>query len=250
MSLQPSKMVLPPNHMYQYSLVNALMSGVSSSGISVSALLEKGPASTLVGLGTFNSVRGEMMLLNGSCYQMLPGDRLNIAKASDECPFVTLSNFEAEQTFANVTFSNKADLDKLLSQWFPESANAFLSYRMTGRFSHVKCRTVEGKENSTETLIAVAAKQVVEDYEDIEGDIVAYRSPDYWQGLGVAGQHLHFISRDRSKGGHILDLNTGKAGVEVQVAVIVDVHMELPRSVAFSKAEMKTDDIGLRKIEG
>lgn len=236
--------------MYQYSLVNALMSGVSSSGISVSALFEKGPASTLVGLGTFNSVRGEMLLLDGACYQMLPGDRLNVANANDECPFVTLSNFQAEQTFANVTFNGKAELDKLLSQWCPQSGNAFLSYRMTGRFSQVKCRTVEGQEGSTETLTEVATKQVVEDYENIEGDIVGYRSPDYWQGLGVAGQHLHFINRDRSKGGHVLDLHAGEAGVEIQVAIIVDVHMELPRSVAFSKAEMKTDDVGLRKIEG
>ena len=54
------------NHIYQYSLVNALMAGVSDSGITVSQLLEKGNQ----GLGTFVRMDGELLLLDGKIYQL------------------------------------------------------------------------------------------------------------------------------------------------------------------------------------
>ena len=47
---------MEPNHIYQFSLLNALMDGVSETGITVSKLRSKGNQ----GLGTFARMNGEL----------------------------------------------------------------------------------------------------------------------------------------------------------------------------------------------
>ena len=45
------------------------------------------------------------------------------------------------------------------------------------------------------------------DYKDIEGSIVGLYCPPYMSSLNAVGWHMHFISKDKTRGGHILGLN-------------------------------------------
>ena len=74
------------------------------------------------------------------------------------------------------------------------------------------------------------------------------RTPRDWQGVGVAGERLHFIKKDRSAGGHVLDLR-GKE-LTFKVAVASNVHVELPTSDDFNDAKLVTDDAGVKEVEG
>lgn len=74
------------------------------------------------------------------------------------------------------------------------------------------------------------------------------RSPKNWQGFNVAGEHLHFITDDQKAGGHVLEVTAQKA--EMQMAVVSNVHVELPTSEDFNAAKLTTDDEGLKKVEG
>jgi len=51
----------------------------------------------------------------------------------------------------------------------------------------------------------------------VQGTIVGFRCPPYVKGVNVAGYHLHFISSDRNRGGHILsfEISEGKCELEV-----------------------------------
>ena len=51
------------------------------------------------------------------------------------------------------------------------------------------------------------------DYEDVEGTVVALYCPDYMKELNNAGWHLHFVSKDGTMGGHVLDLVVDRADV-------------------------------------
>jgi len=53
--------------------------------------------------------------------------------------------------------------------------------------------------------------------ENISGQIVGFRSPAYVKGIGVPGYHLHFISDDRTRGGHILGFEIAEAKSAVDV---------------------------------
>jgi len=233
------------NSIYQYSLVNALMSGVSSQGITTSRLLEKGNH----GLGTFVRMNGELILLDGTVYQLQAGGQVRIADPDDEIPYAIATHFEPQQTHA-VRLETKTSIDDTLEIFAKQTNNLFVSYRIDGVFRSMKCRTVKGQEYDNQPLSELGKTQAVANYEEIKGTIVGYRVPEIWQGIFVAGEHMHFISEKRDFGGHVLELSTGGSEVQLGLAVVKDIHIELPTSANFNAAILKTDDQGLKSVEG
>lgn len=232
------------NEIYQYSLVNALMSGVSDSGITVSTLLTKGNQ----GLGTFVRMDGELLLLDGTVYQLQSEGRIRVADAEDQIPYAAAIHFRPQRT-VNVVLDSKKAVDRVLEESNNHAGNLFMAYRLEGRFSRIKCRTVKGQEYPGQPLSELGKNQFVAEYADIRGTIVGFRSPSVWQGFSVAGEHMHFIDEDRKVGGHILELESVEE-VKVGVATIKDVHIELPTSEKFNDTKMATDDVGLKAVEG
>lgn len=237
------------NHIYQFSLLNALMSGVSETGITASALLSK---SCNQGLGTFSRMDGELVLLGDKIYQLKPHGVVREADAEDQIPFATITNFVPQQTYEDVVLESKVSVDRELDRFDDHAKNLFMTYRIEGVFSHLKCRTVRGQEYKGQPLSELGEKQSVEEYDNIEGTIIGFRSPENWQGFSVAGDHMHFISSDRSRGGHILELKTRDkgAGVTLKMAVVSNVHIELPTSEDFNAATLETDSSAVKKVEG
>ncbi len=68
--------------MYQVSTLQALMLGYSRGVITVSELLQHGDT----GLGTFENVDGEMILLDGVCYRATEDGSTVIAEADRGAP--------------------------------------------------------------------------------------------------------------------------------------------------------------------
>jgi alpha-acetolactate decarboxylase len=232
------------NEIYQYSLVNALMSGVSDSGITVSTLLTKGNQ----GLGTFVLMDGELLLLDGTVYQLQSEGRIRVADPDDQIPYAAAIQFVPQRT-VSVVMESKNALDRVLEGRDDHAGNLFMAYRLEGRFSRIKCRTVKGQEYAGQPLSELGKSQFVAEYNDIEGTIIGFRSPSAWQGFSVAGNHMHFIDKDRKVGGHVLEMES-KEKVNVGIATVKDVHIELPTSEKFNDAKMATDDAGLKQVEG
>lgn len=237
------------NHIYQFSLLNALMSGVSETGITASALLSK---SCNQGLGTFSRMDGELVLLDDKIYQLKPEGKVRVADPTDQIPFATITNFVPQKTFDHVFLKDKAGVDVELDRFDDHAKNLFMTYRIEGIFTHLKCRTVRGQEYKGQPLSELGEKQSVEEYTDVEGTVIGFRSPENWQGFSVAGDHMHFISSDRSRGGHVLELRTkeGKDGVKMHMAVVSNVHIELPTTEDFNAASLTTDSDAVKKVEG
>jgi acetolactate decarboxylase len=230
------------NHIYQFSLLNALMYGISESGITASKLATKGNQ----GLGTFVRMDGELLLLDGKVYRLQAGGRVSEAAPEDQIPFVTSINF-VPQKVVKVELANKDDVDEILDQFDKHAANLFMAYRIDGRFKRVKCRTVKGAEKG-QLLSDLGKSQFVDTYSDIEGTVVGFRSPKNWSGFAVAGEHLHFIDAKRSAGGHVLEIEGRE--VMMGMAVVSNVHVELPTSEDFNAANLKTDEQGIKEAEG
>jgi hypothetical protein len=75
----------------------------------------------------------------------------------------------------------------------------------------------------------VVAGQAVFDFTDVEATMVGFRFPARAEGMNVPGYHLHFVSADRKRGGHVLDCEVSAARVEVDDSV--DVRLEVPAGV-------------------
>lgn len=231
------------NHIYQYSLLNALMDGVCETGIPVSQLALKGNQ----GLGTFTRMNGELLFVDGRVYQLQAEGKVREAHESDQVPFAVTTQFVPEHT-AKVELKDKDDIDHALNNFDDHAANLFMTYRINGHFDYLKCRTVRGQAYKGEPLAESGKRQSVEEYSDARGSIIGFRTPKNWQGFGVAGEHLHFINDNRTAGGHVLEVKA--RDVNMQMAVASNVHVELPTSKDFNAAKLVTDDAEVKKVEG
>ena len=160
------------NHIYQFSLLNALMDGVSETGITASKLASKGNQ----GLGTFSRMNGELLLLDGKVYQLQAEGNVREAGPEDQIPFAVSTNFVPQQT-KQVPFHNKDDIERALDGFNDHATNLFMTYRIKGKFEYLKCRTVRGQQFKGESLKELGKRQSVEEYQDVEGTIIGFRTP-------------------------------------------------------------------------
>ena len=77
------------------------------------------------------------------------------------------------------------------------------------------------------------------DLRDASGTLVGFRFPDYMSGVNMPGWHLHFISDDRARGGHVLALLGSELTVRLQT--IRRFEMTLPAGGTFVAADLSQD---------
>ena len=176
------------NELFQFSLISALMDGVASSGLPISEILEHGDH----GLGTFQNLVGELIVLDGEAYQM-KSDGSIISLAADPgkiSPFAAVTRFRPTVKDAG-PLRCKQDLYALVSKLLPSSHNHFVAIRVDGTFSLATVRTVGGQTTPHEGLVDVGKHQTSHTLKEaMVGTIVGIRSPKYMQGISVAGDHL------------------------------------------------------------
>ncbi|EFQ29670.1 alpha-acetolactate decarboxylase [Colletotrichum graminicola] len=238
------------NEIFQYSIISALMDGVASEGLPISELVSHGDH----GLGTFRYMRGEMVMLDGKLYQMQSDNTVtpvDTSPASDAvAPFAMVTRFRPTVTF-KAAFADKKALFAHLSSHFPDSRNFFLAIRIEGVFKGITVRTAAGQTKPGEGLMEVGKNQASHTFEEpVRGYVIGFRSPEYTMGISVAGDHMHFITEDRTQGGHILSFGTD-GDVEISAAQISKWHVELPTNDPdFSKAKLEGDKEGIAAVEG
>ena len=66
--------------------------------------------------------------------------------------------------------------------------------------------------------------------------MLGFRFPGYAEGIEVGGYHLHFISEDRTRGGHVLDSRS--SGLRVRLDPSDDLHVELPPRVDLADPDL------------
>ena len=131
-----------------------------------------------------------------------------------------------------------------------KSANLIYAIRITGRFAELHTRTVMEQKPPYPPLTQATEAQAETRFSDVDGVLVGFRTPDFEQGISVAGYHLHFLNSDRTGGGHVLDFTLEHG--EVAVSGASQLHLSLPTSGAFLGAQLSADDLGERisKAEG
>lgn len=221
--------------LYQVSLLNALMLGEYDGVVSVAKLKEQGD----VGIGTFDALDGEMIMLDGVVYKAHSTGEVVVQEDTETVPFGAVTWFDAD--FPALPVQSVPDIAgiKTLLDGSLEDFNAFYVAVLEGKFSMVHVRSVPEQTKPYPRLSAIAAKQPEFIYEDLEGTIVAFRCPDYVEGINLPGWHLHFLSDDKKKGGHLLDARIDIG--EVQMDVIREFALVLPQSASFASMDVTHD---------
>ncbi|KAL7817954.1 alpha-acetolactate decarboxylase [Trichoderma aethiopicum] len=235
------------NELYHYSVVSSLMEGIGESGIPYKDLIRHGDH----GLGTFRRMAGEMICLDGNVYQMKSDGSIvaiDPSAGTDVAPFAMVTRFRPTLT-TGIAFSDKQDLSEAMTKLFPKTKNRYLAFRIDGTFSKIAVRTADGQKYKHEKLRELHKRQTTYEFTDIRGSLVGFRSPEFLQGVSVAGDHLHFISDERDRGGHVLDCATD-GEVQFSGAVMSTIHLQLPEDDEYNEAELTLDSDGIRVVEG
>jgi alpha-acetolactate decarboxylase len=230
---------------YQFSTISALLDGVYDGDVTVADILRHGD----FGLGTFNHLDGEMVILDGVCYRLRADGSATRAALTDRTPFAAVTRFHSEFEIAIETRTNQADVTDAIDSRI-ESANLIYAIRITGRFAELHTRTVMEQTKPYTTLTQATEGQSETRFSDATGVVVGFRTPEYQQGISVAGYHLHFLNSDRTSGGHVLDFSLERGQVAISGAS--QLHLSLPTSGAFLDAHLSGPDLAERisKAEG
>lgn len=218
-----------PN-LFQVSTLDALSQGVYEGAYTVGQLKQKGD----FGLGTYDGLNGEMVVLDGHIYHSYYDGSTKEAADSETAPFAAVTFFRSQATYT-ISGKTEAEISTWLTSVLP-SANLSYAIKITGLFSTLETRAITKQTKPYPTLAVASATEAVFNYTDVEGTAVVLRGPAFEKGINVVGDHFHFISKDHTKGGHALALTTGN--VKVEIMAIPETTILLPTNTYFLNATL------------
>jgi len=221
------------HRMYQISTSTALVEGVNEGAVSSGFLLAQGD----FGLGTFENLDGEMVILDGAIYQVRGDGSVTRRDDQFQIPFAVVARFHEEVMFEAKNLRCMADVERLCDL-HRESPNLFYALKVEGYFDQVHARAVRRMAPGT-ALVDAAAQQKEFRFRDIEGTLIGLWSPSYSSTFNVPGYHFHFLSKDRTRGGHVLECSANKLRFGLQTLCEYDVR--LPDRGSFLTASLGKD---------
>lgn len=228
--------VLTARHeVFQTSVMSALLDGVYDGEMTIGELLGHGD----FGLGTFDALDGELLILDGVAHQLSADGGARRASPDQTTPFAVVTKFVTHQRLQPPTGATRAEVAALIGASVP-SHNLLYGVRMTGHFERVTTRTVVRQERPYRPLVEVTRGEPVVEHVDVEGVVAGFRTPAYEGGIGVPGGHVHFIDTAQRRGGHVLDFLADQ--ITVEVCIGTDLHLSLPMTDAFAHADLDHDD--------
>ncbi len=218
---------------FQVSTSTAVTKGLFKGCATVANLKEHGD----FGIGTFEDLDGELILFEGHAYQARDGGTVEEAPDSEQTPFATITRFSPEHQVILETVESQRHLEALLDSHRP-SQNTFAGLRIDGLFDTIELRAA-CKAAPGEDLVAATAHQSEFSFENIEGTLVGFWAPLYARTLTISGYHLHFISKDRTRGGHLI--NVRASNLKAQLHLETDFHIAIPETEQFLAADLRDD---------
>jgi acetolactate decarboxylase len=217
--------------LFQASTIGALLDGAYEGDLSFAELAEHGD----LGLGTLNGLDGEMIALDGRFYRADVEGNVTEIEVTERTPFAVVTEFEPA---IDTRFDDPLDHPQLLAsldELIPADV-ASCAIRLDGRFELVRARSVPAQSPPYRSLTEVVLEQHVFELTDVEGTMLGFRFPDYVEGIEVAGWHLHFISADRARGGHVLSSRSTE--LRAQLDPSSELHIELPPRVDLADPDL------------
>lgn len=211
---------------YQHSTLGALIVGVYEGDLTFGELLRQGD----FGLGTFQAVDGELIVLEGQAYRVRVDGVASTVPAETLTPFGVVTFFEPDLEFELNAADSFEALQALIEAELP-SPNLPYAIKVTGTFESLTTRSVPAQQTPYPPLGEVVAAQTTFDFASIEGTMVGFRLPSYTSEVNAAGFHFHFLDHARTTGGHVLAVSG--SGLRVEVDVCQGLVIDLPGSEPF-----------------
>jgi len=221
------------SRIYLSTPVNALVEGIYEQNVPLSEILKHGD----FGLGTFNDLDGEMVLLDGQFYRVGADGTVRLVSSQTLTPFACVTFFQPMIYENSQEELSYPEFLEWLMTLLP-SANLFYALRVEGEFHQVRTRSVPKQENYR-PLVEVTKEQPEFEFYNVEGSLAGFYTPSFMASLNVPGLHLHFLSADRNQGGHLLECRVKAVRAEIQF--IYTLELALPLNVDYLLWDFQRD---------
>jgi acetolactate decarboxylase len=208
------------DELFQVSTLSALSAGGYDGLITLDDLLEEGD----FGLGTFDALDGEMIVLDGTVYQVPANGIAQEPDGDVTTPFAAVTTWDADSEHEFPEPLSCADLQSAIDALIDTSAP--YAIKVEGRFTTLLARSEEPQEPPYAPLEDVLKGQIEFQLEDVTATMAGFRLPDYMANSNAAGYHFHALTEDEQAGGHVLDCQT--ASVTVELDAIESWRVDLP----------------------
>jgi acetolactate decarboxylase len=195
--------------LYQIGTLAALSAGGYDGLITLDEMLENGD----FGLGTFDALDGEMIVLDGTVYQVPASGVASEPDGDLTTPFAAVTTWDADATHEFPDPLSCADLQTAIDGLIDTSAP--YAVKVEGQFATLVTRSEERQTPPYAPLEEVLQGQIEFQLDDVTATMSGFRLPDFMANANAAGYHFHAITEDRQAGGHVLDCQTSNVSVEV-----------------------------------
>lgn len=230
------------NRIYLTAPVNALVEGIFEENIPVAEIQKHGD----FGLGTFNDLDGELVLLDGQIYRAAADGSVSLAGPQSLSPFACVTFFHPTSSEISNGELTYAGFLAWLTGLMP-SPNIFYAFRIEGLFNQVKTRSVP-RQQHYRPLVEATKDQPEFYFNNVTGTLVGFFTPVFMASVNVPGLHLHFLSQDRQEGGHVLECQVKQVKAEIQFLYALE--LSLPHNLDYLTWDFQRDVEGdLEKAE-
>ncbi len=237
-----------PGTAFQTSTLRAMLDGAYEGEVSFAELARHGD----FGVGTLNGCDGEMLAIEGRFLRADAEGWISEVPPDAQTPFAVLTYFHPQR---RIEIDRPLDFDGLTAEVEDAvgSAEIVHAIRIDGHFASVRCRSVPKQSKPYRPLSEVLADQRVfslpspgapdggGERDGVEGTMVGFRFPNLGLGIGVPGYHLHFITRDRTRGGHVLGCDSERIAVEIED--LSELHVETPPGIEIDGGALRQADV-------
>ena len=220
--------------LYQWSTISALTIGLYQPAVTVGEIRNTGNT----GLGTFTALDGEMVVDEGVVYQVRADGTVVSSSDESSSPFAAVTYFDVDRTVEITGAPTYDALKKSLDAQMP-TVNDIRVIRIPGHFDYLKTRSVPAQTEPYPPLADVTAKQSVFEFRDVDGVLVGVWCPAWIGQINAPGYHFHFLTADKTGGGHVLEVAT--RGAKAQVDITPKFGLSIPETKEFQQVDLAGD---------
>ncbi len=200
------------------------------------------------GIGTNNGLQGELVVINGKFYLADEKGDVKELSLTDKTPYAIMAEFTPQKQFNVKNISSIAELEKAIAPHL-SGDNLFYAMRVDGKFSYIKARSIKAPTKPYPPLEQLTkTNQQIFELNDLQATLLIFKSPSFSSPISVPGYHIHFISADRKKAGHIFDIKMIDA--TVQVMQTNQFNLILPTTQEYQQANLTpVENSVIHKIE-
>jgi acetolactate decarboxylase len=228
--------VLNEDELFLESSIAALLEGRYRGRLSFAEVAAHGD----FGLGTFDSLDGEMVALGGEFFQCRSDGSVRLVDPGQSTPFAAVKFFRADFHHWWAEGGDYPRLTRWLDERLPDPMLAYAIHAQ-GHFECIAVRVVERQSPPFRPLDQIT--QVEFEGREVPGSLVGFRFPPEAEHLGGPGYHFHFLSADRTFGGHLLWFQARQ--LQIEMDQVRQLHLALPPPQPLSPEQT----LAMRRVE-